>query len=139
MKHQKRKQKQNRNRIKSNLSEFELLYKLLVIEKDLCDHIERFEIILALPYLTKESDRQLFSRGLEKVEYTKLRADEAFLFLESHGFLYLSTIDRLVEAAEDFQSYYDRFIRKRALEIMIEMGEEIDFEIPESLKDVSRM
>lgn len=106
----------------------------LVIEKDLCDHIERFEIILALPYLTKESDRQLFSRALEKVEYTKLRADEAFLFLESHGFLYLSTIDKLVEAAEDFQSYYDRFIRKRALEIMIEMGEEIDFEILESLK-----
>ena len=136
MKNQKRKQKQNRDRIKSNLSEFELLYKLLVIEKDLCDHIERFEIILALPYLTKESDRQLFSRGLEKVKYTKLRADEAFLFLESHGFLYLSTIDRLVE---DFQSYYDRFIRKRALEIMIEMGEEIDFEIPENLKDAIQM
>lgn len=141
MKNQKRKQKQNRNRnqIKSNLSEFELLYKLLVIEKDLCDHIERFEIILALPYLTKESDRQLFSRGLEKVEYTKLRADEAFLFLESHGFLYLSTIDRLVESAEDFQRYYDKFIRRGALEIMIEMGEEIDFEIPESLKDSIQM
>ena len=117
MKHQKRKQKQNRDRIKSNLSEFELLYKLLVIEKDLCDHIERFEIILALPYLTKESDRKLFSRGLEKVEYTKLRADEAFLFLESHGFLYLSTIDKLVEAAEDFQSYYDRFIENELLRL----------------------
>ena len=139
MKNQKRKQKQNRDRIKSNLSEFELLYKLLVIEKDLCDHIERFEIILALPYLTKESDRQLFSRGLEKVEYTKLRADEAFLFLESHGFLYLSIIDRLVEAAEDFQSYYDKFIRRRSLEIMIEMGAEIDFEIPENLKDAIQM
>lgn len=139
MKNQKRKQKQNRNQIKSNLNEFELLYKLLVIEKDLCDHIERFEIILALPYLTKESDRKLFSRGLEKVEYTKLRADEAFLFLESYGFLYLSIIDKSVEAAEDFQSYYDRFIRKRALEIMIEMGEEIDFEIPENLKDAIQM
>lgn len=133
MKHQKRNRKQNRDRIKSNLSEFELLYKLLVIEKDLCDHIERFEIILALPYLTKESDRQLFSRALEKVEYTKLRADEAFLFLESHGFLYLSIIDRLVDAVEDFQRH-NELSRKRALEIMIEMGEEIDFEISESLK-----
>lgn len=136
MKNQKR--KQNRNRIKSNLSEFELLYKLLVIEKDLCDHIERFEIILALPYLTKESDRQLFSRALEKVEYTKLRADEAFLFLESHGFLYLSTIDRLVDAVEDFQRH-NELSRKRSLEIMIEMGEEIDFEIPENLKDAIQM
>lgn len=136
MKNQKR--KQNRNRIKSNLSEFELLYKLLVIEKDLCDHIERFEIILALPYLTKESDRQLFSRGLEKVKYTKLHADEAFLFLESHGFLYRSTIDQLVDAVEDFQRH-NELSRKRALEIMIEMGEEIDFEIPENLKDVSQM
>ena len=134
MKNQKRKQKQNRDRIKSNLSEFELLYKLLVIEKDLCDHIERFEIILALPYLTKESDRQLFSRGLEKVKDAKLRADEAFLFLQSHGFLYLSTIDRLVDTVEDFQRYYNKFIRRRSLEILIEMGEEIDFEIPESLK-----
>lgn len=134
MQNQKRKQKQNRDRIKSNLSEFELLYKLLVIEKDLCDHIERFEIILALPYLTKESDRQLFSRGLEKVEDAKLRADEAFLFLQSHGFLYLSIIDRLVDTVEDFQRYYNKSIRKRSLEILIEMGEEIDFEIPESLK-----
>lgn len=138
MKHQKRKQKQNRNRIKSNLSEFELLYKLLVIEKDLCDHIERFEIILALPYLTKESDRQLFSRALEKVEYAKLCADEAFLFLESHGFLYLSIIDQLVDAVEDFQRH-NELSRRRALEIMIEMGEEIDFEIPENLKDAIQM
>lgn len=129
---QKRNRKQNRDRIKSNLSEFELLYKLLVIEKDLNDYIERFNHALMYE-LTKESDKQLFSRGLEKVEYAKLRADEAYLFLEKHGFLYLSTIDRLVDAVEDFQRHFE-LIRKRSLEILIETGEEIDFEIPESLK-----
>lgn len=134
MQNQKRKRKQNRSRIKSNLSEFELLYKLLVVENDIGEYIDQFTIALASPYLTKDSDRQLFSRGLEKVEDAKLRADEAFLFLQSHGFLYLSTIDRLVDTVEDFQRYYNKFIRKRSLEILIEMGEEIDFEIPESLK-----
>lgn len=130
---QKRNRKQNRDRIKSNLSEFELLYKLLVIEKDLSDYIERFNHALTYE-LTRESDKQLFGRGLEKVEYTKLRADEAYLFLEKYGFLYLSTIDRLAEAADDFQKYYDEFIRRRSLEILIERGEEIDFEIPSNLK-----
>lgn len=130
---QNRNRKQNRDRIKSNLSEFELLYKLLVIEKDLNDYIERFNHALTYE-LTKESDKQLFGRGLEKVEYAKLRADEAYLFLEKHGFLYLSTIDRLAEAADDFQRYYDEFIRRRSLEILIERGEEIDFEIPSDLK-----
>lgn len=130
---QKRNRKRNRDRIKSNLSEFELLYKLLVIEKDLSDYIERFNHALTYE-LTKDSDKQLFCRGLEKVEYAKLRADEAYLFLEKHGFLYLSTIDRLAEAADDFQKYYDEFIRRRSLEILIERGEEIDFEIPSNLK-----
>ena len=112
-------------------------FKSLIVEQYLKSRISNLKDIIS--ECNKQSDKELFSESLRKAEYAKKILDESTEFLESHGFLYLSTIDRLVEAAEDFQSYYDRFIRRRSLEIMIEMGEEIDFEIPESLKDVSRM
>ena len=59
--------------------------------------------------------------------------DDSSEFLNLHGFLYRSTIDRLVDAVEDFQRQFE-LIRKRSLEILIERGEEIDFEIPSDLK-----
>ena len=75
---------------------------------------------------------------MRKAEYAKKILDESTEFLDLHGFLYRSTIDQLVDAVEDFQRH-NELSRKRALEIMIEMGEEIDFEIPENLKDAIQM
>lgn len=130
----KRKNRRNRNdrdRIKSNLSEFELFFKLFVIEKSINAHISRLESTVL--DCTKSSDKQLFGECLRKARYAKLHLNEAFDFFNEHGFLYLSTIDGLVKVFDEFnEDLYQ--VRKRSLEILIEMGEEIDFEIPKDLK-----
>lgn len=131
-----RKHKQNLNRVKSKQSEYELWFKSLIVEQYLKSRISNLKDIIS--ECNKQSDKELFSKSLKKAEYAKKILDESTEFLDLHGFLYRSTIDQLVDAVEDFQRH-NELSRKRALEIMIERGEEIDFEIPESLKDVSRM
>ena len=131
-----RKRKQNLNRVKSKQGEYELWFKSLIVEQYLKSRISNLKDIIS--ECNKQSDKELFSKSLRKAEYAKKILDDSSEFLNLHGFLYRSTIDRLVDAVEDFQRH-NELSRKRALEIMIEMGEEIDFEIPESLKDVSRM
>lgn len=131
-----RKRKQNLSRVKSKQGEYELWFKSLIVEQSLKSRISNLKDIIS--ECNKQSDKELFSESLRKAEYAKKILDESNEFLDLHGFLYRSTIDRLVDAVEDFQRH-NELSRKRALEIMIEMGEEIDFEIPESLKDVSRM
>lgn len=131
-----RKRKQNLSRVKSKQGEYELWFKSLIVEQYLKSRISNLKDVIS--ECNKQSDKELFSRSLRKAEYAKKILDESTEFLDLHGFLYRSTIDQLVDAVEDFQRHHE-LSRKRALEIMIEMGEEIDFEIPESLKDVSRM
>ena len=136
MKNRNRKRKQNLSRVKSKQGEYELWFKSLIVEQYLKSRISNLKDIIS--ECNKQSDKELFSKSLRKAEYAKKILDESTEFLESHGFLYLSTIDRLVDAVEDFQRH-NELSRKRALEIMIEMGEEIDFEIPENLKDAIQM
>lgn len=131
-----RKRKQNLNRVKSKQSEYELWFKSLIVEQYLKSRISNLKDVIS--ECNKQSDKELFSRSLRKAEYAKKILDESTEFLDLHGFLYRSTIVQLVDAVEDFQRHHE-LSRKRALEIMIERGEEIDFEIPESLKDVSRI
>lgn len=131
-----RKRKQNLDRVKSKQGEYELWFKSLIVEQYLKSRISNLKDIIS--ECNKQSDKELFSESLRKAEYAKKILDESNESLDLHGFLYRSTIDQLVDAVEDFQRH-NELSRKRALEIMIEMGEEIDFEIPESLKDVSRM
>lgn len=131
-----RKHKQNLNRVKSKQGEYELWFKSLIVEQYLKSRISNLKDIIS--ECNKQSDKELFSKSLRKAEYAKKILDESTEFLESHGFLYRSTIDQLVDAVEDFQRHHE-LSRKRALEIMIEMGEEIDFEIPENLKDTIQM
>lgn len=131
-----RKRKQNLSRVKSKQSEYELWFKSLIVEQYLKSRISNLKDIIS--ECNKQSDKELFSKSLRKAEYAKKILDESTEFLDLHGFLYRSTIDRLVDAVEDFQRH-NELSRKRALEIMIEMGEEIDFEIPESLKDAIQM
>lgn len=132
----KRKRKQNLNRVKSKQSEYELWFKSLIVEQRLKSRISNLKAMIS--ECNKQSDKELFGKSLRKAEYAKKILDESTEFLDLHGFLYRSSIDQLVDAVEDFQRH-NELSRKRALEIMIEMGEEIDFEIPENLKDVSRM
>lgn len=131
-----RKRKQNLNRVKSKQGEYELWFKSLIVEQYLKSRISNLKGIIS--ECNKQSDKELFSESLRKAEYAKKILDESNEFLDLHGFLYRSTIDQLVDAVEDFQRH-NELSRKRALEIMIEMGEEIDFEIPENLKDSIQM
>ena len=131
-----RKRKQNLNRVKSKQGEYELWFKSLIVEQYLKSRISNLKDIIS--ECNKQSDKELFSKSLRKAEYAKKILDESTEFLDLHGFLYLSIIDQLVDAVEDFQRH-NELSRKRALEIMIEMGEEIDFEIPENLKDSIQM
>lgn len=131
-----RKRKQNLNRVKSKQGEYELWFKSLIVEQYLKSRISNLKDIIS--ERNKQSDKELFSESLRKAEYAKKILDESNEFLDLHGFLYRSTIDRLVDAVEDFQRH-NELSRKRALEMMIEMGEEIDFEIPENLKDAIQM
>lgn len=131
-----RKRKQNLSRVKSKQGEYELWFKSLIVEQYLKSRISNLKDIIS--ECNKQSDKELFRKSLRKAEYAKKILDESTEFLESHGFLYRSTIDQLVDAVEDFQRH-NELSRKRALEIMIEMGEEIDFEIPENLKDAIQM
>lgn len=126
-----RKRKQNLNRVKSKQSEYELWFKSLIVEQYLKSRISNLKDIIS--ECNKQSDKELFSKSLKKAEYAKKLLDESVEFLDLHGFLYRSTIDQLVDAVEDFQRHH-KLSRKRALEIMIERGEEIDFEIPKDLK-----
>lgn len=131
-----RKRKQNLSRVKSKQGEYELWFKSLIVEQYLKSRISNLKDIIS--ECNKQSDKELFSKSLRKAEYAKKILDESTEFLDLHGFLYRSTIDRLVDAVEDFQRH-NELSRKRALEIMIETGEEIDFEIPENLKDAIQM
>lgn len=131
-----RKRKQNLSRVKSKQGEYELWFKSLIVEQYLKSRISNLKDIIS--ECNKQSDKELFSKSLRKAEYAKKILDESTEFLDLHGFLYRSTIDRLVDAVEDFQRHHE-LSRKRALEIMIERGEEIDFEIPENLKDAIQM
>ena len=123
--------KQDRDSIKSNLNEFELWFKLRVLEKTVNERIAILKFVIS--DCAKDSDKRLFSENLRKSELVKVRLSEAFEFLNKHRFLYLSTIDRLVDAVDKLNEDYNR-IAKRSIEILIEMGEEIDFEIPKDLK-----
>ena len=127
----KRNRKQTRNRIKSKQSEYDLWFKSLIVEQYLKSRISNLKDMIS--ECNKQSDKELFSKSLKKAEYAKKLLDESVEFLDLHRFLYRSTIDRLVDAVEDFQRHHE-LSRKRALEIMIETGEEIDFEIPSDLK-----
>ena len=129
----KRKQnrKQNLDRVKSKQSEYDLWFKSLIVEQYLKSRISNLKATIS--DCNKQSDKELFGESLRKAEYAKKILDDSSEFLNLHGFLYRSTIDRLVDAVEDFQKHHE-LSRKRALEILIESGEEIDFEIPESLK-----
>lgn len=131
-----RKRKQNLSRVKSKQSEYELWFKSLIVEQYLKSRISNLKDVIS--ECNNQSDKELFGKSLRKAEYAKKILDESTEFLDLHGFLYRSTIDRLVDAVEDFQRH-NELSRKRALEIMIEMGEEIDFEIPENLKDAIQM
>lgn len=126
-----RNRKQNRNRIKSKQSEYDLWFKSLIVEQYLKSRISNLKATISDCH--KQSDKELFSESLRKAEYAKKILDDSSEFLDLHGFLYRSTIDELVDAVEDFQRH-NELSRKRALEIMIETGEEIDFEIPSDLK-----
>lgn len=131
MSKQKRNRRQTRNRIKSKQSEYDLWFKSLIVEQYLKSRISNLKATIS--DCNKQSDKELFGESLRKAEYAKKILDDSSDFLDLHGFLYRSTIDELVDAVEDFQRH-NELSRKRALEIMIETGEEIDFEIPESLK-----
>ena len=126
-----RNRKQNRNRIKSKQSEYDLWFKSLIVEQYLKSRISNLKATISDCH--KQSDKELSGESLRKAEYAKKILDDSSEFLNLHGFLYRSTIDRLVDAVEDFQRHYE-LSRKRALEIMIETGEEIDFEIPSDSK-----
>ena len=126
----KQKRKQNRNRVKSKQSEDELWFKSFIVEQYLKSRISNLKVMI--PDCDKQSDKELFRRCLKKAEYAKKILDESNEFLDLHGFLYRSTIDRLVDAVEDFNK--DLYpARKRSLDILFERGE-VDFEIPEDLK-----
>lgn len=131
MSKQKRNRKQARNRIKSKQSEYDLWFKSLIVEQYLKSRISNLKDMIS--ECNKQSDKELFGESLRKAEYAKKILDDSIEFLDLHGFLYRSTIDELVDAVEDFQRH-NELSRKRALEIMIETGEEIDFEIPSDLK-----
>lgn len=131
MSKQRRNRKQNRNRIKSKQSEYDLWFKSLIVEQYLKSRISNLKSTIS--DCNKQSDKELFGESLRKAEYAKKILDDSSEFLNLHGFLYRSTIDRLVDAVEDFQRHHE-LSRKRDLEIMIETGEEIDFEIPSDLK-----
>lgn len=126
-----RKRKQNLNRVKSKQSEYDLWFKSLIVEQYLNSRISNLKDIIS--ECNKQSDKELFGKSLRKAEYAKKILNESSEFLNLHGFLYRSTIDQLVDAVEDFDKT-NHLARKRSLEIMIEMGEEIDFEIPKDLK-----
>lgn len=127
----KQNRKQNRNRIKSKQGEYDLWFKSLIVEQYLKSRISNLKGMIS--ECNKQSDKELFDESLRKAEYAKKILDDSIEFLDLHGFLYRSTIDELVGAVEDFQRH-NELSRKRALEIMIETGEEIDFEIPSDLK-----
>lgn len=106
-------------------------FKSIIVEQYLKSRISSLKATIS--ECNKQSDKELFGESLRKAEYAKKILDDSSEFLNLHGFLYRSTNDRLVDAVEDFQRHYE-LSRKRALEIMIERGEEIDFEIPSDLK-----
>lgn len=126
-----RNRRQNLDRVKSKQSEYDLWFKSIIVEQYLKSRISSLKATIS--ECNKQSDKELFGESLRKAEYAKKILDDSSEFLNLHGFLYRSTIDRLVDTVEDFQRHYE-LSRKRALEIMIETGEEIDFEIPSDLK-----
>ena len=126
-----RNRKQNLDRVKSKQSEYALWFKSIMVEQYLKSRISSLKATIS--DCNKQSDKELFSESLRKAEYAKKILDDSIEFLNLHGFLYRSTIDRLVDAVEDFQRHFE-LIRKRSLEILIERGEELDFEIPSDLK-----
>ena len=126
-----RNRKQNHDRVRSKQSEYDLWFKSLIVEQYLKSRISSLKATIS--DCNKQSDKELFGESLRKAEYAKKILDDSIEFLDLHGFLYRSTIDELVDAVEDFQRHHE-LSRKRALEIMIETGEEIDFEIPSDLK-----
>lgn len=126
-----RKRKQNLDRVKSKQSEYDLWFKSIIVEQYLKSRISNLKDMIS--ECNKQSDKELFGESLRKAEYAKKILDDSIEFLDLHGFLYRSTIDELVDAVEDFQRH-NELSRKRALEIMIETREEIDFEIPSDLK-----
>ena len=126
-----RNRKQNLDRVKSKQSGYDLWFKSLIVEQYLKSRISNLKATIS--DCNKQSDKELFGESLRKAGYAKKILDDSSEFLDLHGFLYRSTIDELVDAVEDFQRH-NELSRKRALEIMIETGEEIDFEIPSDLK-----
>ena len=127
----KRKRKQNHNRVKSKLDEYGLWFRSLIVEQRLNSCIDNLKAMIS--DCDKQSDKELFGESLRKAEYARKLLYESNEFLDLHGFLYRSTIDRLVDAVEDFEKDFYPF-RKRSLEILIERGE-VDFEIPKDLRD----
>ena len=123
--------KQNLDRVKSKQSEYVLWFKSIMVGQYLKSRISSLKATIS--DRNKQSDKELFSESLRKAEYAKKILDDSSEFLNLHGFLYRSTIDRLVDAIEDFQRHFE-LIRKRSLGILIEREEEIDFEIPSDLK-----
>lgn len=127
----KRKRKQNRNRVKSKLDEYGLWFRSLIVAQRLNSCIDNLKAMIS--DCDKQSDKELFGESLRRAEYAKKILYESNEFLDLHGFLYRSTIDRLVDAVEDFEkNLYPA--RKRSLEILIGRGE-VDFEIPKDLRN----
>lgn len=127
----KRKRKQNRNRVKSKLDEYGLWFRSLIVEQRLNSCIDNLKDMIS--DCGKQFDKDLFGESLRRSEYAKKILYESNEFLDLHGFLYRSTIDRLVDAVEDFEKNLYPARKKRSLEILIERGE-VDFEIPKDLR-----
>lgn len=97
----KRKRKQNRNIVKSKLDEYGLWFRSLIVEQRLNSCIDNLKVMIS--DCDKQSDKELFGESLRKAEYAKKILYESNEFLDLYGFLYRSTIDRLVDAVEDFE------------------------------------
>lgn len=89
-----RKRKQNLNRVKSKQGEYELWFKSLIVEQYLKSRISNLKDILS--ECNNQPETELFSKSLRKAEYAKKILDESNEFLDLHGFLYRSTIDRSI-------------------------------------------
>ena len=99
------------------------------------DHfiLQESKLKKAMSNCKNKHDKLLFSRSLRKARRVISRADIAIDILKLYGKVYQSSISHVVDSIDEFnEDLYQ--VRKRSLEILIEMGEEIDFEIPKDLK-----
>lgn len=109
----------------------ELTYLKLL---EIIDHftLQESRLKKAMSDCKDKSDKQLFSRSLRKARRVISRADITIDILNLYGKVYQSCIYHVVNSIDKFNEDYN-LVRKRFPEILIEMGEEIDFELPKDL------